>query len=269
LQQAVDHALEGRAGSIAVVDVSSDKILASKNLDLAATELVRPGSTLKPFVLMELLAAGKLDPNQHLTCRRPLRIGAMRLDCAHTPAVTRLNTDDAIAYSCNSYVAEAVLRATGPELAEALRRAGFDSVRDEALGHIETPSTQVQIQLLALGQQGIEVTPLELLEAFRKLALRRQGSNNSSGAAIFDGLEHSVTYGMAHAAYVDGLKVAGKTGTATETNNPRTHGLFVGYAPAEQPRIALVVYLRNGRGLDGAMLAGTIFAEFARTSEKH
>src|SRR2546429_1370418 len=51
------------------------------------------------------------------------------------------------------------------------------------------------------------------------------------------------------------MHIAGKTGTATAPNTARTHGLFVGYAPADQPEIALVVYLPQGHGLDAAKLA--------------
>jgi hypothetical protein len=43
LQGSVEQALPASAGTIVV---ASGKILAAKNLDLAAQELVRPGSTL-------------------------------------------------------------------------------------------------------------------------------------------------------------------------------------------------------------------------------
>lgn len=272
LQKAVDKALGDRAGSIVVLDVKSDKILAASHLDLAANRLVRPGSTLKPFVLMELLQSGKLDASQHLRCRRPLLIGGMRLDCAHTPAVTELDADDAIAYSCNSYVAEVALRMDGNEMAQAFLRAGLDSmtglVEGELTGKIEIARDRAQLQLEALGQQRIDMTLLELVEAYRKLALSRQAGESQAVEPIFDGLEHSVTYGMAHAAYVEGMKVAGKTGTATEPNDPRTHGIFVGYAPADRPEIVMIVYLQTGHGLDAAGLARPIFAEYDHRSKK-
>lgn len=271
LQRVVDKALGDRAGSIVVLDVSSNKILASSHLDLA-NQLVRPGSTLKPFVLMELLRSDKLDASQYLRCRRPLVIGGMRLDCAHTPAVTQLDADDAIAYSCNSYIAEVALRLDGNELAQAFRRAGLDSltglVESESTGKIEIARDRTQLQLEALGQQGIDVTLLGLLEAYRQLGLSRQSGEPQALEPIFDGLEHSVKYGMAHAAYVEGMKVAGKTGTATEQNNPRTHGIFVGYAPADRPEIAMIVYLPAGHGLDAAEVARPIFAEYRHRSAK-
>lgn len=272
LQRLVDKALGDQAGSIVVLDVNSNKILASSNLQLAANQLVRPGSTLKPFVLRGLLESGKLDPNQHLQCRRPLTIGGIRLDCAHTPAMKELDADDAIAYSCNSYVAEVALRTSGNDLAQLLRRAGLDSpiglVKSESTGQIEIERDRDQLQLQALGQRGVNVTLLELLETYRKLALSSQGEAPAAVKTVFEGLEHSITYGMAHAAYVEGMKIAGKTGTATEPNDPRTHGIFVGYAPADRPEIVMIVYLQAGRGLDAAGIARAIFAEYGRGSEK-
>jgi len=272
LQRAVDEAMQGHVGALVVIDVSSEKILAAKNLDVAGRDLVRPGSALKPFVLLELMETGKLDAKQRLLCRRPLRIGGVRMDCSHTRDVAELDADDAIAYSCNSFVAEVTLRLDEGELLEALRKAGLDSptglTKSELAGQIERPANQAQIQLMALGERGIEVTPLALLEAYRKLALRKRAGTISAAGAVFDGMEHAVAYGTAHAAFVEGMKVAGKTGTAAAANNPRTHGLFVGYAPAERPEIAVVVYLKQGRGPDAAMVARAVFSEYAQMMKK-
>ena len=210
--------MENHPGTFVVVNVSSGKILASNNLHLAATTLQTPGSTLKPFVLMTLLDLHRVDPAQKLLCKRKLQIGSERLDCTHPISISELNADDAIAYSCNSYFAQVSIRLSSAELVQAFRRAGFDSpsslVDNDATGNIRTPSNRAQIQMAALGDQGIEVTPLELLAAYRKLALRKRNGDIGIYSPIFDGLQHSVEYGMAHAGNIDDMKVAGKTGTA-------------------------------------------------------
>ncbi len=268
LQKSVDRAMEKHPGTFVVVDVSSGKILASNNLHLAATTLQTPGSTLKPFVLMTLLDLHRVDPAQKLLCKRKLQIGSERLDCTHPISISELNADDAIAYSCNSYFAQVSIRLSSAELVQAFRRAGFDSpsslVDNDATGNIRTPSNRAQIQMAALGDQGIEVTPLELLAAYRKLALRKRNGDIGIYSPIFDGLQHSVEYGMAHAGNIDDMKVAGKTGTAASRTNPRTHGFFVGYAPAEKPEIAVVVFVQQGRGLDAAAIAQSVFKEYAQ-----
>lgn len=268
LQREVDRAMEGRSGAVVVVDVVSQTILAVHRMDLAARRLERPGSTLKPFVLMALLDSAKLDPRQRLICRRPLRIGSAQMDCTHPVQVAQLDALNAIAYSCNSYVAQVAARLDPTELVQLLRRAGFDSptrlIDHEAAGHIAVPANPEELQLEALGHYGIEVTPLELLEAYRRLALRKRRADLGADEPVFAGLENSVAFGMAHAAHVEGMNIAGKTGTSASRNTRRTHGFFVGYAPAEKPEIAVVVYLEYGRGMDAAALAQPVLAAFSK-----
>jgi cell division protein FtsI/penicillin-binding protein 2 len=269
LQQAVERAMEGRTGAAVVADVSTGQILAAQGLDLAARRLERPGSTVKPFVLKDLLESGKLNASQRLQCRRPLWIAGVRMDCTHPDSVADLNAEEAIAYSCNSYFADAATRLSSKELTQALRRAGFDSptglAKEEASGRIEIPRDRSMLQLEALGDRGIEVTSLELLRAYRRLALqKRNGIAAEVDGPVFAGLEQSVAYGMAHAANVDGMSIAGKTGTAASRESAKTHGFFLGYAPADKPEIVVVVYLEQGRGGDAAGLAHSVFAEFAK-----
>lgn len=95
LQPAVERALGGPAETNAVMDVESGGIQATKNLGLAGKQPVRPGSTLKRCVLLELLDSGKLDANQRLFCRRALRIAWMWLGYSHTAVVSQRDAGDA------------------------------------------------------------------------------------------------------------------------------------------------------------------------------
>jgi len=273
LQREVDRAMGKLPGAFVVVDVTTRTVLAAHGMDLASLRLEAPGSTLKPFLLMALLETGKLDPKEQFICRRPLKIGSAQLDCTHPAEVRQLDAAEAIAYSCNSYVAQVVSRLNGAELVELLRRAGFDTpsgiVTEEGRGRIGLPSNLEELQLEALGYRGIAVTPLELLEAYRKLALRKRQNVLGVDAPVFSGLEDSVAFGMAHAAYVSGMNIAGKTGTSVASNTQQTHGFFAGYAPAEKPEIAVVVFLAQGRGLDAAAVAQPVFVAFAKIREQH
>jgi len=272
LQNQVNRAMQNVPGAFLVVDVESRSVLAAHRMDLASRQLEAPGSTLKPFLLMSLLESGRLDANEQFLCRKPLRIGAAQMDCTHPSQVKELDASSAIAYSCNSYVAEVALRLNGAELAELLRRAGLDSpsglIDHEARGRIDMASTQEDLQLEALGYRGIEVTPLELLEAYRRLAVRKRQDDLGVDAPVFRGLEDSVAFGMAHAAFVEGMKIAGKTGTSVARNSQQTHGYFVAYAPAQRPQIVLVVYLAQGRGLDAAAVAQPVLQAFAQFRDK-
>jgi cell division protein FtsI/penicillin-binding protein 2 len=266
LQSAVNRSTQ--PGAVVVIDVSTGNVLAGRGMEIAAHRLARPGSTLKPFVLMELLEAGKLDSTTRVVCRHTLTIGAKRMDCSHPAAISDPDAADAIAYSCNSFVSSVATRLTSAELAQLLRRAGLDSrsdlAREESTGRISQAGKVTDLQLQALGDWGVETTPLELLAAYRRLALRRRSGRLGRAESVFDGLEGSVSYGMAHAAYVKSLAIAGKTGTAASAISSQTHGFFVGFAPAEQPEIAVVVYVEHGNGLDAATLAQPIFEAFAK-----
>jgi len=57
-----------------------------------------------------------------------------------------------------------------------------------------------------------------------------------------------------------GLNVAGKTGTAQQSKSHPNHALFVGYAPYENPEIAVAVRIANGyTSANTAEVAADIF----------
>ncbi|HKF20793.1 MAG TPA: penicillin-binding transpeptidase domain-containing protein, partial [Candidatus Angelobacter sp.] len=269
LNPAIAKLMAGKPGAVVALDVSSGKIIAQSNLKTAAERVTAPGSTLKPFVLLELLQSGRLDPEQQLVCLRRLTIAGRSMDCTHSPAITHLDAADAIAYSCNSYFAQAATRLTPAELAGALERVGLASrtelTADEAVGRIATVADAPHQQLQALGYWGVETTPLELVAAYRTLALHKLKNDlpPSAAAPVFSGLERSVQYGMAHSDAATQISFAGKTGTAAGASG-QTHGFFVGYAPADKPEIVLVVFLEHGRGADAAAIAAPIFDAYAK-----
>lgn len=67
--------------------------------------------------------------------------------------------------------------------------------------------------------------------------------------------------------------IAGKTGTAQESAQKPDHALFVGYAPAQEPEIAIAVRIVNGYGSSYATAAGrdifdVYFGDLDEQSEK-
>lgn len=72
-------------------------------------------------------------------------------------------------------------------------------------------------------------------------------------------LEKAVSEGTGKAAYLPGIEIAGKTGTA---ENPlgEDHAWFIGYAPAENPRVAFAIFVEHGGrgGVAAAPLAKKI-----------
>ncbi|MGO9518848.1 MAG: penicillin-binding transpeptidase domain-containing protein [Candidatus Korobacteraceae bacterium] len=269
LRSALDHTMAGQRGAAVVLDVQSGHVLATYRAHVAARRVVGPGSSVKPFTLFTLLKAGKVDAHTALVCKRPLTIAGHRLDCSHPDTQQPIGPAAALAYSCNSYFTSVATRLTPQQLRDSFVRAGFDSVTglspNEATGSVALAHSPDQLQLQAIGEWGISVTPLELVRAYRDLALLSRKNNGAEATSLlFDGLQESVTYGMTHAAQpASPMKVAGKTGTARADEGPWTHGWFAGYAPADDPEIVLVIFLEKGHGSDAAALASKIFTEFA------
>ena len=68
-------------------------------------------------------------------------------------------------------------------------------------------------------------------------------------------MERVVAGGTGTAAQIPGVRVAGKTGTAeTGRAGVNTTG-FIGFAPADRPRVAVAVYVEAQRGTGGRVAA--------------
>ncbi len=108
---------------------------------------------------------------------------------------------------------------------------------------------------MAMGEAGVTVTPLGLANAYRRLV----------STSLFPGLRGAVEYGTAQLAKVDGLEVAGKTGTTPSPGRMSTHAWFAGYAPAERPKVIVVVFAEEGKGgVTAAPVAGEILRGWSR-----
>lgn len=258
------RAMHGRSGAAAVVDVASGHVLGVYHPSVAARRLTRPGSAFKPFTLLALLQSGKLTPTESFACRRNLRVGAHDLSCSH-PQTGALQAASALAYSCNDFFATYGSRLSAAEFQAAFHKWGFASpsglLAEEVTGFIRPSSTDEERQLQAIGEGDMRVTPLEMVAAYRALALRRADNHpNAAEETVFSGLEQATTYGLARLASIAEMKVAGKTGTPRTDQGMWTNGWFAGYAPADKPRVVVVVFLERGTGpADAAPIASDIF----------
>ncbi|MBI4299561.1 MAG: penicillin-binding protein 2 [Chloroflexi bacterium] len=82
---------------------------------------------------------------------------------------------------------------------------------------------------------------------------------------VAEGMRQAVEWGTATLAKIPGVTVAGKTGTAEwgpidpATGYRPYHGWFVGFAPFDNPEIAIVVFVEKGKGaLVATPIAGKI-----------
>lgn len=71
--------------------------------------------------------------------------------------------------------------------------------------------------------------------------------SDSTWNAVQQGMEDMVsTTGTFDSLRLEGFQMAGKTGTAQQSETHPDHALFVGYAPSENPEIAVSVRIANG-----------------------
>ena len=94
---------------------------------------------------------------------------------------------------------------------------------------------------------------------YRSLAL---SSGRPEMLPILEGMEDAVEYGTAQLARLDGIKVAGKTGSIRTADGART-AWFGGFAPSRAPEVVVAVMVqgRSG-GADAAPVAGKILAAY-------
>ncbi|MBV8818343.1 MAG: hypothetical protein JO022_08290 [Acidobacteriaceae bacterium] len=261
---AVAYPVREPQGAAILMTVNQRHILSIRNSETARRALLPPGSTLKPLSLLALIEAGKLGPGDEYLCRQELTIEGHRLTCSHPAGLPPMNITRAIAYSCNCAVAYFAQRFAPGELANTLARAGLCGPTGflseaEAAGEVRSDVTGPRAQLQALGEAGVELTPLELLAAYRQLA---RTVSQAHMVPIIDGLEGAVEYGTAQQARLSRIRVAGKTGT-TLTSTGAHAAWFAGFAPSRAPEVAIVVLVqgRSG-GADAAPVAGTLLREY-------
>ncbi|MGD0858137.1 MAG: penicillin-binding transpeptidase domain-containing protein [Terracidiphilus sp.] len=264
-QHAVAHAAAVAPDArMLVVEIGSGRLLASAHLAEAGRTLANPGSTLKPLILYFALATGRWDAERRVACSRSLHIGTHQLNCSH-PAADPMDAEQALTWSCNSYFAELAGTLSPKDLRRALEARGLLAATglapQEAVAAFRQPRSREEVQLAALGVEGIRVTLPEMAEAYRSLAVELAAHAETAAArTVRAGLADSTSFGMAGAAALGGVPIAGKTGTASAESGGASHGWFVGLAPAGSPQVVVAVYLPAGHGSDAAQVAANLLA---------
>jgi peptidoglycan glycosyltransferase len=260
LSRALGQALRQTQASAVVVDLTTGRVLATAGTpgrgDLesgtgsALGSGLEPatGSAVKPLLLEYALEHGIVSAQTEVYCRRNLHVGGRALPCTHPADDPVFTAERALAESCNTWFAAMARRFTGPELEAALSEAGIAHAAMNA-------ADAEKRQLAVLGLAGVTASPLELARAYAEL-LRRAPADGP----VMRGLEDSVKFGMADAAAVKGVRILGKTGTASDGGEAWTHGWFAGAIPG---RLVLVVYVPHGDGGTAARLAQRFFQAVA------
>jgi peptidoglycan glycosyltransferase len=86
-----------------------------------------------------------------------------------------------------------------------------------------------------------------------------------TAAALNGMMREVVARGTGTAAQIDGVTVAGKTGTAQTTPNESPHAWFIAFAPAEAPRYAVAVLVEHGGSFGNEATGGAVAAPIAKS----
>lgn len=286
--KAAIQANRARSGSAVVIDVTTGEVLAMVNQptynpndreqlkpagykNRAATDLVEPGSSIKPFVVAAGLASGLYNASSIIdTSPGMIKVGLKVIEDHHNLGAVDLAT--VLAKSSNVGMTHIALN-LGPErIYSTLSKLGFGQVTTsgypgESAGLLSNYSRwrPITTATVAYGY-GLSVTPLQLAHAYATL-----GAGGISRPITFVKVDHPVAgervlpetvsrdvvhmlesvvsnVGTGKRASVAGYRVAGKTGTAWKSSvggysTNRYLAVFAGVAPATNPRLATVVVI--------------------------
>ena len=74
---------------------------------------------------------------------------------------------------------------------------------------------------------------------------RRTSIDSTYYSYIIEGMKDAATRGTAASVAIPGIEICGKTGTAQNPPFP-DHSIFMCFAPKENPKIAMLVFIENG-----------------------
>lgn len=137
-----------------------------------------------------------------------------------------------------------------------------------AIGQGEVLATPLQIANLAasIANRGFFITP-HVVKSIQGSLLnpkyykrRYTGIDKKYYDDVIRGMRMAVTSGSCRIGDVPGLDICGKTGTAQ--NRGHDHSAFMGFAPMNNPKIAVAVYVENGGwGADFGVPIGSLMME--------
>ena len=131
-------------------------------------------------------------------------------------------------------------------------RWSANTIISVAIGQGEILSTPLQIANLSatIANRGWFITP-HVVKAIQDTVLptntdRRYPTIESRHYdAVAEGMRMAVIGGTCRRAAIEGIEVCGKTGTAQNPHG-KDHSAFMGFAPYNEPKIAVAVYVENG-----------------------
>ena len=193
---------------------------------------------------------------------------------------------EALTISCNTAFAQLGIDLGEDTIRDVAERFGIDGEKrqiplDVAGSDIGEINNDAELGVSSIGQQDVRITPLQgamiasavandgtLMTPYMVDQVRApdltvidrtepeelsEATSEDVANKLTEMMISVVQNGSGKAAQIDGVQVAGKTGTA-ENAGP-DHNWFVGFAPADDPKIAVAVFVANGGGTGGDVSA--------------
>lgn len=259
-----------------------------------------PGSTFKILTAAAALDSGVTTPEDGFYCSAKITVDGDTIRCWGSPHKDETMAE-ALQNSCNPVFVELALRLGTERMYQYLHAFGLGSktnvdLQGEGSGILIPVQSVKNVDLARIGfGQSVAVTPIQMITAacavinggrlmqpyLLKEAIAPDGTvlyrtqpkvvstpiSEETSATMRELLELVVSEGGAKNAAIEGYRIGGKTGTAQVYKDGRiardVHiGSFLGFAPADDPRIALLVIVDEADvPVD---YGGTTAAPFAR-----
>jgi penicillin-binding protein 2 len=259
-------------------------------LDRSISGVYPPASTFKPLVALAALEEGIITPGTTFFCSGALRLPSRTFRCWRRSGHGNVSLTGALQNSCDVYFYQVGMKLGIDRLLKWAKKFGLGvptgiDLPGEAAGNVAGPDwkkerfkegwyqgdtinysigqgflllTPLQIARLyaAIANGGHLVTPHLVSENFQKPA--NIGVISDKLAVVQKGLDYVVSRGTGSRAGRFGVAVAGKTGTA-QNSQGLDHAVFAGYAPAGDPQYVAVAMVEAGE--HGGSVASPIVGE--------
>lgn len=268
-------------------------------LNRATQGLYPPGSTFKIITALEYMREhpGAYSDYQ-FECDGVCEFNNFSIQCYHKTAHGTVNLETAFANSCNGAFSSAGLDMDLDGLKNLSEQLLFNKEQPLAFPYSKSEyrmgsdAKEWEIAQTVIGQGSTLMTPMhnlmlissianggmlmepyvvdrvenadgDVVKKFMPIQYRELMVANEA-KALKTLLEKVVIEGTGSALRTDAYSVAGKTGSAEFDSAKETHAWFVGYAPADDPQIAVCVIVEEGGsgGQTAAPIARKLFDEY-------
>jgi peptidoglycan glycosyltransferase len=216
---------------------------------------------------------------------------------------TPITLREALVVSCNTTFAQLGLQLGARALVAQAERFGLNrewefqlpyvtsrippeldapATAQSAIGQRDVQVTPLQMAMIAgaIGNDGVVMTPrvVERIVDFAGRPVREipasrlelpgnrngQAMSRANAQVLTEMMVGVVSSGTGRGAAIPGVQVAGKTGTAQTGQGRAPTVWFVGFAPADDPVVAVAVVIENGGGVGDEATGGRLAAPIAR-----